>query len=175
MSTPVHVLPVKVTADRILKLLQTCSHNGFPVVSDQRPVSTKVLLYWRNFPAIKKNKIKYCTFSVYQLLQEENFQEFGKLEGFITRDQLIVILAKKVHTVNCSYTGLQLGQRFRVRYTRNPVYPNEIRYIPIPDCTKYTVSCFCGTEILGPVCGNSGITESGIRMIDCTYCLANSF
>ena len=29
------------------------------------------------------------------------------------------------------------------------------------------MSCFCGTEILGPVCANSGIAESGIRVIDC--------
>ena len=30
--------------------------------------------------------------------------------------------------------------------------------------------CFCGTEILCPICANSGITEteSGIRAIDCT-------
>ena len=54
-----------------------------------------------------------------------------------------------------------LGLRFRVRYIRNPVH------IRIPDCTKHTVSCFCGTEIFGPVCANSGIAESGIRAIDC--------
>ena len=46
-----------------------------------------------------------------------------------------------------------LGLRFRVRYIR------------IPECTKHTVSCF----FLGPVCANSGITESRIRVIDCTY------
>ena len=50
-----------------------------------------------------------------------------------------------------------LGLRFRVRYIR------------ISDCTKDTVSCFCGTEILGPVCANSGTTESGIRVIDCIF------
>ena len=31
------------------------------------------------------------------------------------------------------------------------------------------MSCFCGTEILGPVCANSGISESGIRAIDCIF------
>ena len=75
----------------------------------------------------------------------------------------------KVHNaVNCSHTGLGLGvgtKILRIRYIRNPVYPNTRL------CTKHTVSCFCGTEILGPVCANYGIiTESGIRAIDCTSC-----
>ena len=46
----------------------------------------------------------------------------------------------------------------------------EVRYIRVPDCTKHTVNCFCGTEILGPECVNSGVTESDIRIIDCIYC-----
>ena len=41
------------------------------------------------------------------------------------------------NTVNYSYTGLGLGLRFRVRYIRNPVYPNTRM------CTNYTASCFC--------------------------------
>ena len=59
-------------------------------------------------------------------------------------------------TLNYYYTGLGLGLRFRVRYIKNPVYPNT------KDCTKHTVNCFCGTEILGPVCANSGIAESPV-------------
>ena len=48
--------------------------------------------------------------------------------------------------VNCSYTGLGLGLRFRVRYTRNPVYPNTRLY------KTYCELFLRGTEILGPVC-----------------------
>ena len=60
-------------------------------------------------------------------------------------------------TVNCSYTGLGLGLRFRVRYIR-------ITRLYKTYCELF----LCGTEILGPLCANSGIvTESGIRLIDC--------
>ena len=53
--------------------------------------------------------------------------------------------------------------RFRVRYIRNPVYPNTRLY-------KTYCELFQGDlEILGPVCANSGIAESGIRLIDCNW------
>ena len=48
-----------------------------------------------------------------------------------------IVFNLRYSTVNCSYTGLGLGLRFRVRYIRNPVYPNTRL------CTKHTVSCFC--------------------------------
>ena len=57
-----------------------------------------------------------------------------------------------------------LGPRFRVRYIRNPVYPNTRLYKT--HCELF----LCGTEILGLMCANSGIAESGIRLIDCTWC-----
>ena len=31
----------------------------------------------------------------------------------------------KLNTVSCSYTGRGCGLRFRVRYIRNPIYPNN--------------------------------------------------
>ena len=45
----------------------------------------------------------------------------------------------------------------------------EIRYIRITRLYKTYCELFPrGTEILGPVCANSGIAESGIRVIDCS-------
>ena len=62
-------------------------------------------------------------------------------------------------TVNCSYTGLGLGgtEISKVRYIRNPVY------IRITGLYKTYCELFLrGTEILGPVCANSGIAESPV-------------
>ena len=51
----------------------------------------------------------------------------------------------------------------------------EIRYIRTTGlCTKLTVSCFCaGLKFSGSgICANSGIVQSGIRLIDCNYGLS---
>ena len=69
--------------------------------------------------------------------------------GFFTRKLFCSI---NQCTVNCSYTGLGLGLRFRVRYMRNPVYPNSRL------CTKHTVSCFC-----------AGLKFSGSGMCEFRY------
>ena len=62
------------------------------------------------------------------------------------------------YTVNCSYTGLvALGLRF----LESGIQEIRYRYPNTTDCTKHTVSCFCvGLKFSGPVCANSGITDS---------------
>ena len=67
------------------------------------------------------------------------------------------------YSVNCSYTGLVgLGLRFRVRYTRNPVYPNTGL------CTKHTVSCFCAAGL--KFSAVRYVREfRHIRLIDCMF------
>ena len=61
--------------------------------------------------------------------------------------QLFFLKKTRLHTVNCSYTGLGLGLRFRVSGMQ------EIRYIRITRlCTKTYWELFLrGTGILGPV------------------------
>ena len=66
-------------------------------------------------------------------------------------------------TVNCSYTGLGLGLRFRVRfrYIRNPIYQTVQNIL-------WAVSARDWNSRSG-MCANSGITESGIKAVDCSW------
>ena len=59
------------------------------------------------------------------------------------------------YTVNCSYTGLA-GTTIL-----SPIYPNTRLY------KTYCEPFLRDSDILGPVCANSGIAKSDIRVIDC--------
>ena len=58
----------------------------------------------------------------------------------------------------CSYTGLGLGLRFRVRFIRNPVYPNIRLYV---QSILRAVSARDWNSRSG-MCANSGITENPV-------------
>ena len=77
---------------------------------------------------------------------------------------ILFLTVKNTVTVSCSYTGLGLGLRFWIRYIRIPDCVQNVLWLLLQDWNSRS-----------PVCANSGITESGIRLIYCIRLCSNRF